>query len=143
MQVEIKRLDNSLPLPEYKTDGAVGVDLYLRENWVVPPHQAVALPMNVIIKIPAGYMLAVLPRSSLIKKYGLISPHGFGVIDQDYHGPEDEIKLLVYNVTDQPINLQKGERLGQAVFVKIEKVEWQEIFDDLRSESRGGFGSTG
>jgi len=143
MQVEIKRIDNSLPLPEYKTEGAVGFDLYLRENCVVGPRQAAALPMNVIIKIPAGYMLAVVPRSSLIKKYGLISPHGFGVIDQDYHGPEDEIKLLVYNVTDQPINLQRGERLGQAIFVKIEKVEWQESEDDFKDNSRGGFGSTG
>ncbi len=143
MQVEIKRIDNSLPLPEYQSEGAVGFDLYLRKDCIVGPGQTVALPMNVIIKIPAGYMLAVVPRSSLIKKYGLIAPHGFGVIDQDYHGPEDEIKLLVYNITDQQISLQRGERLGQAVFVKVEKVEWQESEDDFKEKSRGGFGSTG
>lgn len=143
MRVKIKLVDKSLPLPQYQTSGAVAFDLVLRHDCQVDPYTYKLLPMNIIVEIPMGYMIAVVPRSSLIKKHGLICPHGFGVIDQDYHGPSDEIGLLVYNITEKLINLKKGDRLGQAMFVKIDQAEWEEITEDIKLSSRGGFGSTG
>ncbi|MBI2634597.1 hypothetical protein HYW82_02945 [Candidatus Peregrinibacteria bacterium] len=69
-------------------------------------------------------------------------PHGFGIIDHDYCGQEDEIKVLVYNFTEKEVMIQRGEKIAQGVFVKIDKFEWEEV-DEMRKESRGGFGSTG
>lgn len=142
MIVKIKRIDSSLPLPEYKTSGSVCFDLVVREDAVVQPGELVRVPLNVIVQTPPGYMLMLVPRSSLpAKKLGLIYPHGVGVIDQDYCGPEDELKLQVMNVGKEPIVLNRGEAIGQAGFVKIEKAELVEV-DEMVGASRGGFGST-
>jgi dUTP pyrophosphatase len=65
-----------------------------------------------------------------------------GIIDQDYCGPNDEIKLSLYNFGDAPVTLARGERIGQALFVKIERGEWNEV-TTIDGPSRGGFGSTG
>ncbi|MEK7187675.1 MAG: dUTP diphosphatase, partial [Patescibacteria group bacterium] len=68
--------------------------------------------------------------------------NGVGIIDQDFHGPEDELKLVAYNFSDKPVVIEKGDRLGQGMFVPIEKVEWEEVAK-IKDTSRGGFGSTG
>lgn len=143
MKVRIKRIDPTLPLPKYETEGACGFDLVLREGATIESSSYALLPTNVIVEVPHGYMLAVMARSSLTKKTGLIIPHGFGVLDRDYHGPEDEAKLLVYNPTDKPIAVTRGDRLGQGIFVRVDNAEWEEVEGDLKNESRGGFGSTG
>ena len=65
-----------------------------------------------------------------------------GIIDQDYAGEEDEIHILLQNLTDTPVTIEKGERLAQGIFVKIETATWQET-DIMTELSRGGFGSTG
>lgn len=143
MNVRIKRIDTNLPLPKYETAGAVGFDLYVREGAIVQPHMPHAFPMNVIVEIPKGFMLTVLPRSSTVKKTGLLIPHGFGAIDQDYHGPKDELLLLLYNPTDTPITIERGARIGQGIFVQVGIAQWEEQGDDLKSDSRGGYGSTG
>jgi len=142
MKVRIKRIDKELPLPKYETSGACGFDLVIREDRTVEPNSPMLLPTNVIVEVPDGYMLAVLSRSSMVKKTGLIVPHGIGVLDQDYHGPEDETMLLVYNPTNKPIEVKRGDRLGQGVFVRIDTAQWEETDDDLKDESRGGYGST-
>jgi dUTP pyrophosphatase len=142
MKVKIKRVDESLSLPEYKTPGSVAFDLYSREDMAIPPRSLALIPTNFIIEIPAGYMLAITPRSSTPKKKGLISPHGFGIIDQDYHGEEDEIKFQVYNITDAEVKIERGERLGQASLLRVDTAEWEET-DTMSENNRGGFGSTG
>lgn len=140
MKVNIKRIDNSLPLPEYQTEGAVAFDLYSRIDAEIKPKTLERLPTNIIIEIPEGYMLEVKDRSSTLKRKGLLVSTGY--IDNDYHGEEDEILLQVYNLTDNDVKIEKGERLGQGVFVKVEKAEWEEV-DKMKENSRGSFGSTG
>lgn len=142
MQVKIKRIDKSLPLPSYHTPGAVAFDLYSREDFTVPAKSVGLIPTNLIVETPPGFMLTVVTRSSTPKKKGLSVPHGIGIIDQDYSGEKDEIKLQVYNFTDNDVKIEKGERVGQAVFVRVERAEWQET-DTMNDKSRGGFGSTG
>ena len=142
MKTEIKRVDKTIELPQYHTSGSVGFDLRNRIEMVVQPHSFARIPVNVIVKVPEGHMLQVSLRSSTPERYGLIIPHGVGIIDQDYCGPEDEILLLVYNITGAIIRLAKGTRLGQGVFVKVNQYEWQEI-DEMETENRSGFGSTG
>ncbi len=142
MQVQITRIDTTLPLPSYQSNGAAGFDFVTRETTVIAPKSIGLVPGNVIVKVPQGYALIVVPRSSLPRKKGLICPHSLGVIDQDYHGPKDEIFVQVQNITDQPVTVERGERIAQGLFVRVDAAEWVEV-DDHGAETRGGFGSTG
>ncbi len=142
MIVSLQRIDPTLPLPEYHTSGAAAFDFVTRETTIIPPRGMGLVPGNIVVKVPAGYALLILPRSSLPRKKGLICPHSLGLIDQDYHGPKDEIFVQVQNVTDQPVTVERGERIAQGLFVKIDRAEWQEV-DTHGAETRGGFGSTG
>lgn len=141
MNITIKRLDESLPLPSYQTAGSVGFDFAAAEDVTVAPHEIKLVKTGVIIKVPEGFFLIITARSSLSRKKGLMLPNGVGTIDQDYCGPDDEIHLMMYNFTDSPVQIQKGERLANGIFVKIEKAEWQEV-NYIDSPTRGGFGST-
>ena len=141
MEVKIKRLDKSLPLPSYQTAGSLGFDIHCREDTTIPPKSIGLIPGNVIVETPEGFMLLVSLRSSTPRKKGLHVPHGIGVIDNDYCGDEDEIKIQVYNNTDSEVKVEKGERIAQGIFVKVEKGIWNEV--DSMGKSRGGFGSTG
>lgn len=84
MKVQIKRFDKSLPLPEHKTPGAVGFDIYCRKDETILP--------NEVKKIPAGHYLMVEPKSSVIFKFGLLVIGG--TIDQDYCGDDDEFTFV-------------------------------------------------
>lgn len=141
MKTEIKRIDRSLPLPIYGSKGAVAFDFYARETMSIQPKEVAFIPLNAIIKIPVGYFLLVAARSSLPCKKKLCVPHGIGIIDQDYCGENDEIRLEVLNFSDSPVSIEKGERVAQGIFVKFDKPEWNE--SGMRNQSRGGWGSTG
>ena len=142
MDVSIQRVDPTLPLPAYHSAGAVGFDLVTRVTTVVEPGAIALVPSNVIVKVPEGHMLLIVPRSSLPRKKGLVCPHSIGVIDGDYHGPQDEIMVQVQNVTKQPVTVERGERIAQGLFVRVDRAEWKEV-EGHAKESRGGFGSTG
>ena len=141
MKVKITRIDKSLPLPEYQTSGAVAFDLYCRADNILAPKELKLLPSNLIIEVPKGHVLILASRSSLSKR-GLRLSNGIGVIDQDYHGPSDEVGILVYNFTDQAVMIKKGERLVQGMILPVIKAEWEEV-NTIKETSRGGFGSTG
>ncbi len=141
MKVEIYRLDKTLPLPKYETNGSFAFDFSIRKTTEIKPNETALLPGNVIVKCPENLALLVLPRSSAFRKTGLIFPHSIGLIDADYHGEKDEIKIQVYNQSDKIITINKGDRIAQGLFVKTEKIEFTE--DHSPAEiSRGGFGST-
>ncbi len=142
MHVPLQRLDPTLPLPSYQSNGAVGFDIVTRETTVIQPGSIALVPGNVIVKVPAGYMLLIVPRSSMPRKKGLVCPHSIGVIDQDYHGEKDELLVQVQNITQEPVTVERGERIAQGIFVKIEQAEWKEL-DSHGAATRGGFGSTG
>jgi len=142
MQLPISRIDMSLPLPKYQTTGSVGFDLYSRVTMTIESRTLALIPLNVVVKIPEGYMLLVVPRSSTPKKKGLLIPHGIGVIDQDYCGPKDELLFQAFNFTDGPVTVEKGERVAQGLLVRvgIPEIVEKEI---ATGTSRGGVGSTG
>ena len=142
MKVKIKRVDKELPMPVYHTKGAAGFDMYARVEIKIPPKSLAKIPGNFIIQTPPGHMLMVASRSSTPFKKGLSVPHGFGVLDSDYCGPEDEVLLSVYNFTDEEVTVERGERIAQGVFVPIVTADWEEV-DEMAQPTRGGFGSTG
>ena len=141
MKVKIKRLDKGLPLPQYETGGSVGFDLLCRESVTIAPQAVALIPGNVIIETPPGYMLMVTLRSSTPRKLGLLIPHGVGIIDLDYCGEGDEIQIQVYNFTGQPVSVERGDRIAQGIFVRVDTAEWSEV-SEMPAETRGGFGST-
>lgn len=140
MQVKIKRIDKTLPLPGYQTPGAVAFDMLARETVVIAPHTIGRVPTNLVIQIPEGFMLMIKDRSSTAKKKGLLCTVGF--IDQDYCGDSDEILMQYYNFLDVPVTIEREERLAQGAFVKIDKPTWEEV-DSMGTQDRGGFGTTG
>lgn len=139
MDINIKRIDKTLPLPEYHTPGAVAFDMYARETTVIPAGGYGRIPSNLIIQIPAGYLLLVKDRSSTLKRKGLLVTVGF--IDQDYCGEGDEILLQFYNPQKEAVTVERGDRVGQAAFIPIERATWHET-DIMNVIDRGGFGST-
>jgi dUTP pyrophosphatase len=141
MRVGIIRIDPSLPLPGYATEGAAGFDFCSRESVQVGPGALATVPANVIVAVPPGHVLIVALRSSTPRTKGLIIPNGVGVIDPDYCGPEDEIGILVYNTGRESVTVERGERIAQGLIVPAERVEWYER--PSQGRSRGGFGSTG
>ncbi|MBI4049784.1 MAG: dUTP diphosphatase [Candidatus Doudnabacteria bacterium] len=142
MKVKIKRLDPSIELPNYQTEESAAFDLASNEDAVIGPHEIKLLGTGLIIEAPHDHFLMIAPRSSLPLKKGLSVPQSIGIVDRDYSGPQDEVKLQLFNFTDKPVHVKKGERLCQGIFLKRNQVEWDEV-DEIRTESRGGFGSTG
>lgn len=142
MNVQIKRIDKSLPLPVYNPPGAAAVDLYSRIDIELSPHVISDIPTNIIVVTPPNYAFIVVPRSSTPKKKGLSIPHGIGIIDPYFSGPDDEIHMRFYNFTDEVVRVEKGERIGQGMFIKVDAIEWEEV-EDTGLPTRGGFGSTG
>ena len=147
MFVPIKRVNKDYELPSYQTNGSVGFDFITREKVIIQAGEIASIPANNVIQVPAGYMLMVALRSSAPRKWGVMMPQGVGIIDQDYCGPEDEIKIQVLNFKSNYVTIPAGTRLAQGVFYKVGIVNcWNECNDeDLNKfqRSRGGFGSTG
>lgn len=142
MKVEIKRVDPTLPLPTHESQGAVAFDLAARIDVTVSPGEIELVPVNVIVKTPPGFMLVLASRSSLPLKKGLVVANGIGVVDQDYCGEGDELKVQILNIRQLPVTVARGERIAQGIFVRIEKADWSEV-QILTEKSRGGFGTTG
>ena len=142
MEVTIRRIDTELDLPTYQSAGAVFFDLPARERVRVEPGKVALIPLNIVVKTPPGYFFLLVPRSSTPIKKGLLIPNGIGVIDQDYCGDDDEVKLLVYNFSGEAVTVERGERIAQAGFVAVARAEWREV-PRMDEKSRGGFGSTG
>ncbi|MAE13901.1 dUTPase [Candidatus Woesearchaeota archaeon] len=141
MDVRIKRVDKNIPLPRYETEGSVCFDLCARERTVIKGQELGVVPSNTIIATPPGFKLLIALRSSTPKRFGLLAPHGIGIIDQDYAGEEDEVLIQVFNFRKDDVVVERGERIAQATFVPISRVVWKEQ-DRMCEKSRGGLGST-
>jgi dUTP pyrophosphatase len=142
MQLRITRLSPDVPLPAYATAGAAAFDLPAAADVVVPPRSVALVPTGLVVEVPAGWFLAVFARSSTPLKRGLMVANGVGVVDSDYCGPADEVKVQVINVTDAEVRVARGERLAQAMVLAAPRLELVDAPPADRA-SRGGFGSTG
>lgn len=141
MRLRVTRLNPSVPLPVYSSPGAAAFDLAAAEDIDVPPGQIRLVGTGLVIKVPDQHFLAILARSSTPLKRGLIVANSVGVIDSDYCGPADEVKIQVMNVTDAPVAVKRGDRIAQAMVLPATRVTFEEA--ETSDPSRGGFGSTG
>ena len=134
---------SNYPVPEYKTDGSAGADLYANtdSDIVLKPLQRTLVPTGIFIGLPKGYEAQVRPRSGLSIKYGITVLNTPGTIDSDYRG---EIKVILVNLSNEEFTLRPGERIAQLVISKYETAEWEEVEElDDTERGDGGFGSTG
>ena len=143
LPVRIRRLRTSAALPEYHTPGSAGFDLAASENITVQPGAIELIPTGLVVEVPDGHFLGIFARSSTPLKRGLVVPNGVGVVDSDYCGPDDEIKIQVLNITAAPVHVTAGDRIAQGILIPIVRADWRETDADFRDGSRGGFGATG
>lgn len=129
-------------IPQRKTAASAGYDLAAAEDVEVPPRGVVLVPTGLKAYMPPDEFLALYVRSSLAVSRGLMLANGVAVIDADYaDNPENEGHILValYNRTDRPVRIARGERIAQGIFHRFGVTD-----DDRPGGARaGGFGSTG
>lgn len=142
MKANIKRLIPDIELPKYYTAESAAFDIAVSQSYSFEPGQIHTVKTGLVIEAPEGHFLLIASRSSLPVKKGLTVVNGIGVIDRDYSGPNDEIMVILKNISNNAVTLEKGDRVAQGVFVKVDQVEWEET-DIIRDQDRGGVGSTG
>lgn len=142
MTVTVTRLAPHVALPRYETPGAAAFDLAAAADVDVPARGIALVPTGLVVAVPHGHFLAILARSSTPLKRGLMVANGVGVVDSDYCGPADEVKIQVLNVTDAPVRVAAGDRLAQGMVLAAPRVSFVEG-GPPDGPSRGGFGSTG
>ena len=140
--INIKKLDPRAVLPAYQTAGAAAFDFSLIEDVKIAPRTVAKVRTGLVIQVPTGYFLQIVARSSSPIKKGLTMANGAAVIDSDYCGPNDEIFLLLLNLTDQEINLVAGDRVAQGLILPVLQATIQEV-SEMTAIDRGGHGSTG
>lgn len=126
-------------LPQYAHQGDAGADLKSVETKIIAPRGRELVATGIRLELPEGYAGLIWPRSGTAVKLGLDC--GAGLIDSHYRG---EIKILLFNHSDDEIRIQSGDRIAQLVIQKVETVKF--IFSDLLSKTArdsSGFGSTG
>jgi len=141
MDIEIRRFDKELPLPSYGTDGAAGLDCYVREDVTIEPKRIGYAMLNVSVRIPERHFILLAARGSLHKR-GLTFGNGVGIIDEDYCGDGDEYRAVLYNFTNEPVEVLRGERIAQMIVLPYDKVSIREV-ETLGMPDRGGLGTTG
>ncbi|MEZ5319361.1 MAG: dUTP diphosphatase [Vicinamibacterales bacterium] len=141
--ISVSRLDPSVSLPAHQTAGSAGFDLAASRDVTIPPGQIALVPTGLVIAVPTGHFLGIFARSSTPLKRGLVVANGVGVVDSDYCGPADEVKIQVLNVTGAPVTVSRGDRIAQGVIIPFVRVTFVEREAEPALPSRGGFGSTG
>ena len=142
-KVLIKKLDSSVELPSYKTDGASGMDLvaFVKKTINIRPKTSSLIPTGLSVAFSDNYEIQIRPRSGLAAKNNISVLNTPGTIDSDYRG---EIKIIIYNHGNEDFRVNNGDRIAQMILTPIAKMELEETLD-LPGTIRGisGFGSTG
>lgn len=130
-------------VPSYGTPLSAGFDLAPVVDVYLHPHEANVFPIGLIIQAPADHMLLVAPRSSTWRKWGVTLGNTVGIVDEDFCGPEDELRLYLHNPSgSHSVNIPAGTRLAQGIFVPITRATFV-VQEEAIAATRGGWGSTG
>ena len=143
VKVFIKKLDPTVKLPEYKTDGASGMDLraFIEKTIKVKAKTSILVPTGLSIAFPKDYEIQIRPRSGLAAKENISVLNTPGTIDSDYRG---EIKVIIYNHGNNDFTINNGDRIAQMVLTPVVKMELEETINLPETvRGKGGFGSTG
>ena len=136
--------NNNFSLPVKGSKNAAGYDFINPEEVTIQPKEIKYVKTGIKAMFPDNIALLLFNRSSNPKKKNLILINGVGVVDADYYNNEDnegEIAFAFYNISAIPLTIQKGEKLGQGMFIKYEDIS--DYNSENVNERKGGFGSTG
>ena len=143
IKVQIKKLDPKAKIPEYKPEGASGVDIMalLVNKITLDPGESKIIPTGLSIAFPDDLEVQIRPRSGLAAKSNISVLNTPGTIDSDYRG---EIKIILINHGNEKFDVKNGDRIAQMVLMPVLKFKFEEVskLDDTIRGS-GGFGSTG
>ena len=145
IRIQIKRVRPGaapLALPDYMTEGSAGMDLCADiDNEVrLAPLERALIPTGIAVALPLGFEAQIRPRSGLALKQGLTMVNSPGTIDADYRG---EIQLIAINLGQEPVVIERGQRIAQMVVQRVVRARWHEVSElpaSVRQE--GGFGHT-
>ena len=141
--LKIERLAHNRFLPEYKTQGAAGMDLCaaIDEPITLKPLERALVPTGLKIELEHGYEAQIRPRSGLSIKHGITLINCVGTIDEDYRG---EVCVPVVNLSNDTYTIQPDERIAQMIIARVEQAQIQvEVKLTETVRGAGGFGSTG
>ncbi len=147
VEVRIMRLPHGadLPLPEYQSALAAGLDLVAAMPAAVllelAPGARAAIPTGVAIALPPGHEAQIRPRSGLALRHGVTVLNSPGTVDADYRG---ELQVILVNLGAEPFVIRRGMRIAQMVIAPVQRAEFAEARNlDSTERATGGFGSTG
>lgn len=147
IEIRVLRLPHAanLPLPQYQTPLAAGLDLTAAvaadTPLVLAPQARASVPTGIAIALPSDLEAQVRPRSGLASRYGITVANAPGTVDADYRG---EIQVILINLGNEPFTVTRGMRIAQLVVAPVQRVRLVEAatLDDT-FRGTGGFGSTG
>jgi dUTP pyrophosphatase len=150
-QFAIFRTDPKAKMPTRGTAESAGYDLYSIESGVLYPGETKIFSVGLIIKPPFGYHVKIWGRSGFGSKYGVGIPHAMGLIDRDFCGPDDVMKIVLHRACMnghnkdylKPLEISVGDRIAQMTIEKTIDFNMIEVDNPPSNISRGGFGSTG
>ena len=139
MEVRIKSYDGKMV--NYETSWACAFDFKCVEELIFEPGEFKLVETGLVVEVPTGYLLQTQPRSSTFKKHWLMQTNSVGIIDQDYCWDNDTIKFPYLNMSGKRQVIEAETRIGQWVFVKIERAEFK-LVDSMNNSNRWGFWTT-
>jgi len=158
MSLLIYKLNEEAIVPTRHSEEAVGYDLHTIEAFTMWPGQAVTIGTGLVVQPPPGYHTEIILRSSLAFKFDIILRNSVGVIDRDYSGPGDELRLMLYRLPSMscfgvertaflkrfsPVSFNKGDRIAQLVIRETHHFPVELVTVPPKDVGRGGLGSTG
>jgi len=140
LKIKMQKLSD-LPIPSYAHKGDSGMDIYAAEEYDLKPMERKLISTGLKLEIPPGYEGQVRPKSGLAINHGISHANAVGTIDSSYRG---EIKVPLINLSDKTYRIEKGKKIGQLIFAKVEEAIFEEV-EELSNTTRNdqGFGSTG
>lgn len=132
----------NISLPQRKTKDSAGYDFECAEDVTLEPHKVTVVPTGVKAYMQSDEYLGLHIRSGLAIKHSLSLVNSQGIVDADFYNNSDNeghIQFAVVNHSDTPVELKRGQRIGQGIFYKYLKAD----NDEATGERKGGFGSSG
>ncbi|RMF06540.1 dUTP diphosphatase [Candidatus Woesearchaeota archaeon] len=141
LKVKVQKIRPDAIVPYYAHKGDSGVDLFANETKEIKPGERTLISTGIKIAVPEGYEAQVRPKSGLALKHGITVLNTPGTVDSGYRG---EVGVIVINLGNEKYLVEKGKKIAQMVFQKVEEAELEEVEAlDETSRNEGGFGSTG
>ena len=142
--IKIKKLSENAILPKYNYPTDSGFDLCSVEDIIIPALGRALVPTGLSFQFEEGLEIQVRSKSGLAINQGLMVLNSPGTVDQGYSG---EIKVIIFNTNQIPVEIKKGMKVGQAVLCPVLNGKYVNIeeVDEFEETDRGdnGFGSTG